>query len=193
MNEEFDYDQKPGSTMIRELFDWIESGVTAVACVILIFTFVGRLVGVEGESMLPTLHSQDRLVAANLFYTPENGDIVVVTKPNDRNEPLIKRVIATGGQKLDIDFRNNLVFVNDKKIEEPYIGSERMHPDSWCDIELPVTVPEGHVFVMGDNRNNSWDSRVGEVGFVDERHILGKIIYRVMPYNNMGVPDEVYK
>lgn len=187
MNEEFDYASKPSSAAVRELFDWLESGITAIACVILIFTFVGRLVGVEGESMLPTLRDQDRLVATNFFYNPSAGDIVVVTKPNARNEPLIKRVIATGGQTLDIDFEQNAVYVDGERLSEPYI-LEPMDPDFEADLEFPLTVPEGYVFIMGDNRNNSWDSRMGPVGLVDERHILGKIIYRVMPYKDIGVP-----
>lgn len=188
MNEEFDYETKPAGAAVRELFDWLESGITAIACVILIFTFVGRLVGVEGESMMPTLRDQDRLVATNLFYKPTGGDIVVVTKPNARNEPLIKRVIATGGQTIDIDFELNSVFVDDERLDEEYI-LEPMDPDRDYDFKYPLTVPEGYVFIMGDNRNNSWDSRMEQVGLVDERHILGKIVYRVMPYRDIGIPD----
>lgn len=188
MDEEFDYDQKPAAGALREAFDWIESGLTAVITVILIFTFAGRLVGVSGESMLPTLGDSDRLVSMHLFYTPKSGDIVVITKPNTRNEPLIKRVIAAGGQELDIDFAANAVFVDGVKLDEPYT-LEPMEADGYCDLELPLTVPEGYVFVMGDNRNNSWDSRAAGVGLVDERHILGKIIYRVMPYDAIGRPQ----
>lgn len=187
MNEEFEYNQKPASNALRETFDWIESAITAIIVVILLFTFVGRLVGVEGESMMQTLNDKDRLISTRLFYTPKQGDIVVITKPNIRNEPLIKRVVATGGQSLDIDFESNSVFINGKRIDEPYI-LEPMNPDSYCELDLPLTVPEGYVFVMGDNRNNSWDSRIAAVGLVDERHILGKIVYRVMPYEAIGVP-----
>lgn len=187
MNEEFDYMQKPASNALREAFDWIESGLMAIVTVILLFTFAGRLVGVVGESMLPTLNSSDRLIATHVFYTPKYGDIVVVTKPNMRNEPLIKRVIAVGGQELDIDFESNSVFVDGVKLNEPYI-LEPMDTDSESELELPLTVPEGYVFIMGDNRNNSWDSRVSDIGLIDERHILGKIVYRVMPYDKIGRP-----
>lgn len=187
MNEELEYTPKQGSAFVREVYDWIESAITAVVFVILVFTFAGRLVGVEGESMLPTLNDKDRLVATNLLYQPENGDIVVVTKPNTRNEPLIKRVIAVGGQTIDINFAENAVFVDGERIDEPYI-LEPMDPDDSSNIPMPVTIPEGYVFIMGDNRNNSWDSRISEIGLVDKRHILGKIIYRVMPYSHIGVP-----
>lgn len=187
MNEEYYDTQKTGGMIMYEIYDWIESGITAVVCVILIFTFVGRLVGVEGESMIPTLNDKDRLVATSLLYEPSNGDIVVVTKPNIRNEPLIKRVIATGGQILDIDFEKNAVYVDGNRVDEPYIF-EPMYPDSDCALAFPLKIPEGYVFIMGDNRNSSWDSRAGQIGLVDERHILGKIVYRVMPYNEIGVP-----
>jgi signal peptidase I len=187
MNEEFDFNEKKGA-VAREAFDWVESALTAICCVILVFTFMGRLVGVEGESMLPTLEDQDRLVAAHIMYKPKNGDIVVVTKPNSKNEPLIKRVIAVGGQSLDIDFAQNAVYVDGERVEEPYIY-EPMDPGENLGEPVHVDIPEGYVYIMGDNRNYSWDSRVEEVGLVDERHILGKILYRVMPYDRIGVPQ----
>ncbi len=186
MNEDYEFPEK-NSVVAREAFDWVESALTAVCCVILIFTFVGRLVGVEGGSMLPTLEDQDRLVATSLMYEPKNGDIVVVTKPTTRNEPLIKRVIAVGGQTLEINFEENAVYVDGERVYEPYIR-EPMDPDDNDGEILRVEVPEGHVYIMGDNRNDSWDSRAEEVGVVDNRHILGKILYRVMPYDKLGVP-----
>lgn len=188
MGEEFIPEQKAGGAFVREVYDWVESGITAIICVILVFTFVGRLVGVNGESMFPTLHHMDRLVATNFLYTPKNGDIVVITKPNTRHEPLIKRVIAIGGQTLDVDFETSSVYVDGELIDEPYLR-EPMNPDYSSEMNFPLTVPEGCIFVMGDNRNNSWDSRVEQVGFVDQRHILGKIIYRIMPYEDMGIPQ----
>lgn len=186
MDEEFNHEL--GSPFVREVYDWIESGITAIVCVILLFTFVGRLVGVDGDSMLNTLRDQDRLVATNFMYKPSRSDIVVVTKPNDRNEPLIKRVIAVGGQTLEINFEAGEIFVDGRRIDEPYIREE-MDPDSYSDFEFPLVIPDGHIFIMGDNRNHSWDSRYEGVGLVDERHVLGKVIYRVMPYSDIGVPD----
>jgi len=185
MNEEYIPRETFGRAIVREVYDWVEAAVVAVVCVVLLFTFVARLAGVHGKSMNPTLHDQDRLIITRLFYTPSRGDIVVVTKPNSQNEPLIKRVIAVGGQTVDIDFDLGIVFVDGKALSESYIA------DATCrsyDLEFPQTVPEGHVFIMGDNRNMSWDSRVAEVGMVDERYILGKVIYRVMPYGKRGYP-----
>ena len=187
MEEEYIPNQRLGSTIVRELYDWVESCVTAVVCVILIFAFIGRMVGVNGGSMLPTLEDRERLVATHLNYTPMRGDIVVVTKPNSRNEPLIKRVIAREGEQIEVDFENNAVIVNGRKIFEPYI-LEPMDADRYSEIAFPAVVPLGCVFIMGDNRNNSWDSRAAEVGFVDERHILGKIVFRIWPYERMGRP-----
>lgn len=173
---------------MRELFDWAESGITAILCVVLIFSFVARMVGVVGESMYPTLHDKDRLVATRLYSELHQGDIVIVTKPNIYNEPLIKRVIAVGGQTIDIDYETGVVYVDGKRIYEPYI-SEPIAPQSPTDMQFPQVVPYGSVFVMGDNRNNSWDSRAKAVGMVDERHILGKVMYRVTPYERFGRPE----
>lgn len=185
MHEEFDPEEAQGFSVKREVYDWVEAGLTAVLCVILLFTFVGRTIGVDGSSMVPTLHDQDRLICSRLFYKAEYGDIVVVTKPNSRNEPLIKRVIATGGQTVDIDFDAGIVYVDGEALDEPYIA-EPTHIS--FELSFPRTVPEGHVFIMGDNRNASWDSRAAEVGMVDERYILGKVVYRVLPLDSIGVP-----
>ncbi|MCL2034726.1 MAG: signal peptidase I [Oscillospiraceae bacterium] len=186
MDEEFvSCEENPGSALVREVFDWIESAIMALVCVILVFTFIGRQVGVSGDSMINTLNDQDRLVAVTFMYKPKNGDIVVATKPNLRNEPLIKRVIAVGGQTIDINRETGEILVDGVVIEEDYIR-EPMDPRSTGDMDYPVAVPPGYVFLMGDNRNYSWDSRYQGVGLIDERHILGKAVYRIMPYKNMG-------
>ena len=188
MNENVYLPEKRGDSFAREVYDWVESALTAVICVVLVFTFAARTVGVVGESMLPTLEDNDRLVATRLYDTLKREDIVVVNQPNKRHEPLIKRVIATEGQTVDIDFDTGNVFVDGKQLYEPYIA-EKIRPQSQFDVEFPQVVPMGCVFVMGDNRNNSWDSRTSAVGMVDERYILGKVIYRVMPYDRFGVPE----
>ena len=168
----------------NEVYEWVESLVYSLVVVVLLFTFVFRIVGVDGNSMLPTLHNEDRVILTNLFYEPKRGDIVVVTQPNERNEPIIKRIIATGGQEVNIDFQKHEVYVDGELLQEDYILAPTALP---YDVKFPVTVPEGKVFVMGDNRNDSWDSRASGVGFIDERYILGEAVFRVYPFNSLGL------
>lgn len=179
-----EYEPRKRSAM-EEVYDWVEAAMMAVVCVVLIFTLVVRLTGVDGDSMLPTLENKDRLLITRLGHSPQQGDMVVVTKPNRRGEPLVKRVIATGGQTVEIDFKAHTVSVDGVELEEPYIAEPTA---LYYDMTFPQTVPEGSLFLMGDNRNNSWDSRDSEVGMVDERYVMGKVIYRLLPYNRMGVP-----
>ncbi len=178
MNEEYE----PHS-WLRELYDLVEAGMFAMVFIVLLFTFVARLAGVDGDSMTPTLHDQDRLLISRLGYEPRPGDIVVITKPNRRDEPLVKRVVATGGQTVYIDFGTGLVLVDN--VEQEGFGPTNLQ----YDMQFPQTVPQGHVFVLGDNRNNSWDSRDAGLGMIDERYILGKVLYRVWPYEDMGRPE----
>jgi signal peptidase I len=149
----------------------------------LIFTFFLRTAQVSGKSMLDTLQDQDRLMISRFFYTPRRGDIVVITKPNLDNEPLIKRIVATGGQTVDIDFEYGIVYVDGKALDEPYIKEPT---NLKLDVQFPVTIPEGSIFVMGDNRNHSRDSRDSSIFTVDERYILGKVILRIMPFAGFG-------
>ncbi len=186
MHEDYEPQEELPRALLREVYDWVEAGMMAVVCVVLLFTFVVRLAGVEGDSMLPTLHHQDRLLITRLGMPARQGDIVVVTKPTSRGEPLIKRVIATEGQMVYIDFSSQTVMVDGKELEEPYIAEPTALR---YDMEFPQKVPEGCVFILGDNRNNSWDSRDWEVGMVDQRYILGKVVYRILPYDQMGKPS----
>lgn len=180
-----------GSRMLREGFDWLETLAYAFCFVILVFTFLFRIVTVEGSSMKPTLIGEDkytgqmgdRLIISGLFYTPEQGDIVVVKREGD--DPIIKRVIATEGQTVDIDFENWIVTVDGEVLEEPYINRVDA-PMLQRDVEFPLTVSEGHLFVMGDNRNNSLDSRDSRIGEVSLDKVVGRVLLRVFPFNNMG-------
>ena len=157
---------------------------------IVLFLFVFRLVTVEGDSMRETLHNADRLVISDLFYTPKTGDIVVLNPESHTasDEPIIKRVIATGGQTVYIDYDNWEVYVDGNKLDEPYIEAMKLfHPESGM-LGSPVekyngefVVDEGKVFVMGDNRNNSKDSRSAEYGEIGENRILGKVLFRLYP------------
>jgi signal peptidase I len=171
-------DEKDEARM--ELYDWMQCIVLAIICGIFLFVFVGRTIGVQGDSMYRTLHWHDRVIMSGLFYTPKNGDIVIFQSPSETfgGTPLVKRVIAVAGQTIDIDFYTGEVSVDGVVLDEPYI-SEPTHLRS--NFSGPVTVPDGHVFVLGDNRNHSSDSRDDRVGFVDTRYILGKVLFLVIP------------
>ncbi len=173
---------KKKTSLKEELFDWMFEIVTAVVVLLLIFTFAVRTVDVYGNSMLPTLHHGEKLLLNRLFYTPEYGDIVVITKPCG-DEPLIKRIIATENQTVDIDFEKGIVYVDGVALEENYVNSPT---NRYYNVTFPCTVPEGCVFVLGDNRNASKDSRDASVGMVDERYILGEVIFRITPFDKMG-------
>lgn len=163
------------------LFDWMQSVIIAICMLFLVFTFVLRPVRVVGDSMLPTLQDGNWLIISAFDNSPEYGDIIVSTQPNrtQSGEPVIKRVIATGGQTVDIDFDLGMVWVDGKALEEPYI-KEDTHRS--FDVTFPLTVPEGYVFVMGDNRNDSLDSRSTRVGLVDVHYVLGSVKMRVFPF-----------
>jgi len=167
----------------REYFEWLESLTAAVVITVLIFTFVGRVATVSGSSMFPTLQDGNMLLLSDLFYQPAYGDIVIITQPHSPQEPLIKRIIATEGQQVYIDFALGEVYVDGELLDEPYI-CEPTYQD--FDVTFPQVVPAGHVFVMGDNRNNSLDSRVSRIGMIDERNILGKVYCRISPMDEFG-------
>lgn len=177
---------------IQGLFEYVETFCYALALMILLFMFVFRYVSVEGNSMLYTLHDKDKLVISNLAYTPKTGDIVVV---KFSPKPLIKRVIAVGGQKVRIDYENWAVYVDGVKLDETYVR-KIAGVSMECPANAPIgefTVEEGKVFVMGDNRNNSKDSR--ELGQFSVNDILGRVIFRVYPNfgkvdNNTGTVDD---
>lgn len=166
------------------LFEWYDSVVFALAAVVLIFVFLVRVITVSGYSMEHTLSWGDRVAVQSMLYTPRRGDVVVIDGYIHYGDPLVKRIIAVGGDTLDIDFSTGTVTLNGERLDEPYIAA----PTTLSyDISFPVVVPEGYVFVMGDNRPNSIDSRSSAVGFIDERDIMGKILLRIFPLNRFGV------
>lgn len=170
---------------LRETVEYAESLAVVFVVMLLIFTFIARPATVDGESMMPTLQNGERLVISNLFYEPTAGDIVVLCGEADQEEGknLIKRIIATEGQTIDIDFEAGEVYVDGQKLDEPYI-LEQTYLDEGT--EFPLTVPEGEIFVMGDNRNGSRDSRSLTVGTVKEEYIVGRVLFRFFPFDRFG-------
>ena len=172
-----------------ELFYMLQSLVIAVSAMILLFTFVVRVNQVKGHSMDNTLQPQELLLVWHLGYTPNAGDIVIVNRPNVdilEGEAIVKRVIAVGGQTVDIDYGAGTVYVDGVPLDEPYIKETMYLPGSPYMQQTHFDIPEGSVFVMGDNRNNSTDSRNEAVGPVEERFILGHAVLGLWPLSKLG-------
>lgn len=169
----------------RDTYDWIQCLISALIVCVLVFVFIFRVIDVKGTSMVPTLNNQDKMLVSGLFYKPKAGDIVVFKKDEyDPEKALVKRIIATEGQKINIDFDKGIVYVDEVPIEEDYINDITT---TKLDFIGPKTVPEGCVFVMGDNRNMSTDSRKAEIGMVDSRLIIGKVYCILFPLKSFGV------
>lgn len=188
MNNEFKTEEvKPQKSIASLLYETLEIISIALIVVILINLFVGRMTTVVGDSMYPTLHNTEKLWVSRLGYTPQNGDIVVIQEKNSAiSEPIVKRIIATENQTIKFDFENWKVFVDGVPLEEDYINYE-----DWCAMKSygcpeELAVPPGYVFVMGDNRNHSTDSRDGRVGVISEDDIMGKVVARIFPLNKFG-------
>ncbi len=175
--------KKTVSFIISELYEWIDTLGTALVWMIIVFTFFVRTSQVVGSSMYPTLEEGDMIMVSRTMYTPTKGDIVVITKPNFLGETLIKRIVATEGQEVDIDFEQGIVYVDGVMQTESFIN-EPTHDSG--DVSFPMTVPQGEVFVMGDNRNASLDSRSTSIGTIDENYILGEAMLRVYPFDSIG-------
>ena len=168
----------------KELYDWILCLLFALIVCVLLFSFVFHAIDVVGSSMVPTLHNGDKMLVSGLFYKPKAGDIVVFKTDNyDPERALVKRVIATEGQEISIDFDRGVVYIDGLPVEEDYIAELTK---TKLDFIGPQTVPEGCIFVMGDNRNASTDSRKKEIGMVDNRMLLGRAYYVLFPVNDMG-------
>ena len=165
-------------TALGFFYDMADSLKGAIIVVFLVFAFVFRILGVDGDSMFPTLRDGDWVAVSGITTSVDRGDIVVVTQPWERNVPIIKRVIAVGGDTVYIDFESNRVYVNGVELNEPYINEPTRISG---DVEFPLTVDEGKIFVMGDNRNISLDSRSSKIGLIDENYILGKALIRLYP------------
>ena len=184
--------------MLKNTYEWLEIICVAIALMLVIFMFVFRMVEVDGQSMMNTLHHKDRLIISNAFYTPKPGDIVVIVTDSGKyaNAPLIKRIIATEGQTIELDTVNWKIFITEKdgtkhELDESLYDSliNRNNKDMEHGmVQYPYTVPEGCVFVMGDNRNHSDDSR--NLGAIDVDNIVGRVILRVLPFDQFGNVNE---
>ena len=171
-----------------DLFYWLNALTTALVILVLVFTFFGRLTRVDGNSMDNTLQNNELLLVWSLGYTPQQGDIVVLNKTTATHlggRAIVKRVIATGGQTVDIDYNTSTVYVDGKPLDEPYLWEPMM------DIygsrgSTHIEVPEGSIFVMGDNRNDSDDSRDNLIGTIDEDYVLGKAFFSIFPFSKFG-------
>ena len=169
----------------KDILEWYDALAVAVAVIALVFTFGLRVVQVDGHSMQPTLLNGERLLMTPL-KTPDYGDIVIVDSYIPYGKPLVKRVIGMGGDTIDIDFEAGIVYRNGAALEEPYTAEPTYLFES---VEFPITVPDGCLFLMGDNRNNSTDSRDVSVGCVDERDIMGAAVLRVLPFGKIGAAE----
>lgn len=170
-----------------ELFGWGESLMAVLIFFVVVFTFFVRLIGVDGTSMYPTLQDHSIMLVSNLGYTPEKGDIVILRKEGFySDQPIVKRVIATGGDTVDIDPVTGDVIVNGEVLDEPYILEKINTLERMGDLTYPQTVPEGCIYVLGDNRNGSTDSRWSSLGMVDERYVLGHVLSVVFPFSDFG-------
>ena len=182
------------TTALRTVFDYVEIFAICITVVFLIFTFALRVCTVNGNSMNNTLKNGEVLLVSNLFYEPKQGDIVVFHQTGSLNEPVVKRIIALGGQTVKIDFTTGSVYVDGVPLDEEYayLDTGRYDKKYYAQYDMDhytgifeTVVPEGEIFVMGDNRNHSLDSRSNAIGTVDARRILGRVVFRLSPFGTV--------
>ena len=177
--------------VFSKVFEWVETFTVYFAIGLFIILMFFRHSPVVGTSMVPTLHNNDLLIVSQFMYTPKAGDIIVCQSETYGLEtPLVKRIIATGGQTVRIDYESWTVTVDGVTLSEDYINrpiasDNIMKPSDWLLSEF--TVPEGYLFVMGDNRNGSTDSRSSSVGFIDERYVMGKVAIKLFPLKDFKI------
>jgi signal peptidase I len=181
----------------KQVVEWVEVLSIAIIAVVIIFCLVFRVATISGDSMKNTLIHNDKVIITNLGYEPKQGDIVVISRnaensleaQNLSNEPIIKRVIAVGGQTVNIDFEQGIVYVDGVALKEDYILAPTVDRG---DVQFPLYIPEGSIFVLGDNRPESLDSRYSQIGvggIIDERYVLGHAVFRIFPFNKIGRLD----
>ncbi len=170
---------------ISGFYDWVRCILFAISIVVICLTFVFRLVDVEGSSMDDTLASSDKVIVTNLFYTPKSGDIIVISHGAEYANPIIKRVIATEGQTVKLDYANDKLIVDGIEMDESYIDGSTFGGNIG-DNQIPEVIPEGKIFVMGDNRRVSMDSRSTEIGLIDVENVIGKAQFVAFPFSEFG-------
>ena len=166
------------------VYDVVATLESAVIILILLFSLVLRPAAVIGNSMLPSFNSGDRVVCLPELSGYERGDVIIISHATRKDESIIKRVIAVGGDTVDIDFYKGTVSVNGQVLDEPYVNTPT---NLSYDMTFPVTVPEGKLFVLGDNRNDSLDSRSTDIGFINENKVLGKVVFRFYPFDRIKI------
>ncbi len=165
------------------LFENLEAVVYALIVVVFFMTFFFRIISISGISMLDTLHDFDKVLVRRFNYKPKCGDVVIIRRGQYINQPLVKRIIATEGQSLNIDYKNQSVTVNGLKIKEDYLKEPMIYQS---DDYIPKIIPKGYCFVMGDNRNKSLDSRSGTVGLIENKNIIGKAVFTIFSFHKTG-------
>ncbi|MBE6879686.1 MAG: signal peptidase I [Ruminococcaceae bacterium] len=185
-------DEKQSEPVYTEFYDWMTFIFSCVLCFLILFTVLARVITVDGESMLPTLQDRNMLLVSDVGYTPQYEDIVIVYAPslynklsNDYGKTIVKRVIGLPGDKIRIDFGKGIVYRNGEALEEPYTNTLTNIQQNFPNNK-EVTVPENRLFVLGDNRNDSKDSRSYDIGMVDVRCVIGKSLIRVWPFDKLG-------
>lgn len=180
------------SPLAKGAFEVFEAFIRAIIVVLVILTFFFKICSVVGASMNNTLEQNERLLVQSIGYSPSEGDIIVFHQTGTLNEPVVKRVIATGNRWVKIDYDNKLLYVSD---DDSFDSTDIVDESAYAYFNTgsytksgsyTVFVPKGFLFVLGDNRNNSTDSRSFSIGLVDERRVLGKVILRFYPFDKFG-------
>ncbi len=195
-NEQTKADTPQKNSFLKEVFEWVKAIAIALVVAFLLRNYVLTLAKVSGESMEPTLQNADRLYVNRVAYTPQKGDVIIFEPVSDPGRPYIKRVIATEGDTLYIDFKTGDVFVNDELIDEPYINEPTHLTGSYIQFRMmsssyskenPIKIEKGYFWAMGDNRNASKDSR--ELGPIPVDELIGHATFRFWPLDSIGTVD----